>query len=82
MTPKLKPSHHSDIHAGMVRFDTSSGKQKSSSYLTFRVMGEWSSGWVVGPREGLRLAQGVAEGLQPVLEQAVGKAVTLAMLRK
>lgn len=82
MTPKLKTSHHSDIHAGMARFDTSSGKQKSSSYLTFRVMGEWSSGWVVGPREGLRLAQGVSEGLQPVLEAAVGKAVSLAMLRK
>lgn len=82
LTPKLKQSHHSDIHAGMVRMDTSSGKSKSSAYLTFRIMGEWSSGWVVGPREGLYLARGVAEGLQPVLEQAVGQAVTLAMLRK
>jgi hypothetical protein len=82
LTPKLSPSHHSDIHAGMVRMDTSSGKQRSSAYLTFRVMGEWSSGWVVGPREGLFLARDVAAGLQPVLEQAIGKAVTLGMLRK
>lgn len=82
MTPKLKASHHSDPHAGMVRFDTSSGKQKSSAYLTFRVMGEWSSGWVVGPREGLYLARKVADGLQPVLEEAIGQAVSLSSLRR
>ena len=82
LTPKLKPSHHSDIHAGMVRMNTSSGKAKSSAYLTFRVMGEWSSGWVVGPREGLYLAKKVADGMQPVLEEAIGKAVTLSALRR
>lgn len=82
LTPKLKTSHHSDRHAGMVRMDTSSGKQKSSAYLTFRVMGEWSSGWVVGPREGLYLAKNVADGLQSVLEDAIGQAVTLGGLRK
>lgn len=82
LTPKLKPSHHSDIHAGMVRMDTSSGKQRSSAYMTFRIMGEWSSGWVVGPRAGLFLARGVAEGLQGTLEEALGAAVTLSSLRK
>jgi hypothetical protein len=82
LTPKLKPHHHSDIHAGMVRMDTSSGKSRSSAYLTFRIMGEWSTGWIVGPKEGLFLAQKVADGLQPVLEEAIGKAVTLSALRK
>lgn len=83
LAPKLKPSHKSDPYAGMVRFDTSvpgSGK-RSSAYLTFRVMGEWSSGWVIQPRPGLYLAKNVAEGLQPVLEDAVGQAVTLKSLR-
>jgi hypothetical protein len=45
-------------------------------------MGEWSTGWIVGPKEGLFLAQKVADGLQPVLEEAIGKAVTLSALRK
>lgn len=89
LAPKLKSHHKTDIYAGMVRFDTSTGlrgspnkKAKSSAYLTFRVMGEWSTGWVVKPRPGLFLAKGVAEGLQPVLEAAVGQAVTLKSLSK
>lgn len=82
MTPKLRPHHKTDIHAGMVRMNTSSGKSKSSAYLTFRIMGEWSSGWVVGPREGLYLARNVADGMKGILEEAVGKAVTLSALRK
>lgn len=81
MAPKLKPSHKSDPYAGMVRFNTSAGGSKSSAYLTFRVMGEWSSGWVVGPRPGLFLARKVAEDLQPVLDDAVGQAVTLKALK-
>lgn len=76
LTPKLKPTHKTDIHAGMVRFDTSSGDSKSSSYLTFRVMGEWSHGWIVGPRPGLFIARDVSDGLQSLLEEAVGMAVS------
>ena len=85
LAPKLKPSHATDPYAGMVRFDTSTMKNgkkvRSSAYLTFRVMGEWSSGWVIQPRPGLFLAKAVADGLQPVLEDAVGQAVTLKALR-
>lgn len=87
LAPKLKPHHVSDPYAGMVRFDTSTpggpGKKptKSSSYLTFRIMGEWSNGWIIGARPGLYLAKGVADGLQPILEEAVGQAVTLKSLR-
>lgn len=54
-----------DRYAGMYRFDTTSGKQKrSSAYLTFRILMEGSSGWVVAPKPGLFLAKGVADGLQ------------------
>lgn len=81
LVPKLQPHHKSDPYAGMVRFDTSSGRSKSSAYLTFRIMGEWSNGWVIGPRPGLYLAKGVADSLHGVLEEAVGEAVTLKSLR-
>lgn len=81
LVPKLNPGHKSDPYAGMVRFDTSAGKGRTSAYLTFRIMGEWSNGWVVGPRPGLYLAKGVADDLQGVLEDAVGQAVTLKSLR-
>lgn len=71
LAPKMRPHHKTDIYAGMVRMDTSSGKSKSSAYLTFRTMSQKSSGWVVGPRPGLKLAQGVADALGPVFQDAV-----------
>lgn len=82
LAPKLKTTHKSDPYAGMVRFNTSAGGAKSSAYLTFRVMGEWSNGWIVGPRPGLFIAKKVAEGLQPLLNDAVGQAVTLKSLAR
>lgn len=82
LSTKLSPHHKTDIYAGMVRFKTSTPGAKSSSYLTFRVMSEKSSGWIVPPRPGLYLAKQVAEGLRPVLEDAVGQAVTLKSLRR
>lgn len=77
LVPKLKSHHVTDPMAGMVRFDTSSGKQKSSSYLTFRVLGAWSQGWIVPAQPGLYLARGVAEEMRPVFEDAVGMALKL-----
>ena len=82
LAPKLQSHHVTDPYAGMVRFKTSTPGAKSSAYLTFRVMGEWSSGWVVGAKPGLFIAKNVADGLQPVLDDAVGKAVTLKSLRR
>jgi len=67
LTPKLKDHHKTDIHAGMVRFNTSSGKQNSSQYLTFRVMGEWSTGWIIPAQAGLNLAKNTQEQMQPLL---------------
>lgn len=81
MAPKLSPKHHSDPFAGMVKMQTSAGGSKSSAYLTFRTMGEWSSGWVKKAQPGLFLAKGVSDSLQGVLEDAVGQAVTLKSLK-
>jgi hypothetical protein len=78
MLPKAKPHHVTDLYAGMVRMNTSAGGGKSSAYLTFRVMGEWSIGWVVPAKPGLYLAREVSTGLQPVLEEALAKAVSLS----
>lgn len=64
--PKGKVDHA----AGMVRFDTSSGKQKSSAYLTFRIMMEGSQGWIVKPQPGKWIARKVADDMRPKAEQA------------
>lgn len=64
LAPKMKANAKTDRYAGMVRFDTSTGGAKSSAYLTFRVMMEGSPGWVVKPKPGLYLAQGVAEEIE------------------
>ncbi len=69
------PRGRSDRFAGMVRFDTSSGNSKRSSYMTFRIMAEGSSGWVVPAKPGLYLARGVAQDLQPKAALVFSEAV-------
>jgi hypothetical protein len=81
LMPKLKDHHKTDIYASMVKFDTSTPHAKSSSYMTFRVMSEKSSGWIIPAKPGLYLAQNVSNQLQPLLEKAVGGAVTLKSLK-
>lgn len=65
----------SDRFAGMVRFDTSSKKAKSSAYLTFRVMHEDSKGWIIPPRPGLYIVKQVVERMEPLAIKAFGEAV-------
>jgi hypothetical protein len=71
LAPKLKDSHRTDIYAGMTRMNTSSGEQKSSKYLTFRVMSEHSAGWVVPPKPGLHIARDVAQNVDRVLKREI-----------
>lgn len=71
------PKGKTDIAAGMVRFDTSSGKQKSSSYMTFRVMSEKSNGWIVPPQPGQWIAKGVIAKIAPEAEKLFAKALAL-----
>lgn len=63
---------------GMVRFNTSSGDQKSSSFLTFRVMGEWSNGWIVPAQPGRYIVKSVSEQAQQMLRSEVQDAIASA----
>ena len=60
---------------GMVRFNTSSGDQNSSSYITFRVMGEWSSGWIAPAQPGRYIVKALSEQAQQMLASEVTNAI-------
>ncbi len=76
LMPKLKPHHTTDIYAGMVRFDTSSGKQKSSSYLTFRIMGGWQSNkWIIPQQPALPLAKFTYDTIAPLFVSTINRIV-------
>lgn len=60
---------------GMVRFNTSSGGQKSSSFLTFRVMGEWSYGWIIKAQPGRFIVKGISEQAREILKTEVTAAI-------
>jgi hypothetical protein len=67
MTPKAA-GHSTDIYAGMVRFDTSSGDQKSSAYLTFRVMTSKQVGkWLIAAKPGKNIARDVSSAMNEIL---------------
>lgn len=72
MAPKMKPHHATDRYAGMKRFDTSSGKAKSSAYLTFRVMSQNQAGkWIIAPKPGLHIARDIARGVNKAVEDGI-----------
>ena len=60
---------------GMVRFDTSSGNKKDSKFLSFRVMGEWSKGWIQPARPGRFIVKDVAGHTQDALQYNVANAI-------
>ena len=64
-------------YAGMRRFDVGSGEEKRSSYMTFRVMMEGSSGWIVPAKPGLFLTKQVADRLNPIASEVFSEAVKL-----
>ena len=67
--------HKTDHYAGMVRFNTSAGKGRSSSYMTFRVMSEKSRGWIYPAREAKHWGQHLKDVLTPLLEKSVAEAL-------
>jgi hypothetical protein len=71
---ELKPQHQSNPTAGMYRFETSSGKQRSSSYITFRTISEGSPGWILPARTSLHIARDVADGLRSDADEIFGGA--------
>lgn len=63
-------------YAGMVKMNTSTpGGAKSSAYMTFRIMMDGQSGWIVPAQPGLYLAKKVAEKMQPKAQAAFAAAV-------
>ena len=63
-------------YAGMVRMDTSTpGGAKSSAYMTFRVMMEGSSGWIIPAQPGQYLAKKTIDAVAPVAERVFAEAV-------
>ena len=60
----IRAGHKTDIYAGMRRMETSTGKSKSSAYLTFRVMHEDSTGWIVPAKPSLKLAEKIAAQIE------------------
>lgn len=77
LAPKLRQHHKTDPFAGMVRFETNApGSPRSSSYMTFRVMMEGSSGWIVPAKAGLKIADGVVQKMRPFSEQVISQAVS------
>ena len=61
--------------AGMVRFNTSSGGQNSSSFVTFRVMGEWSSGWIIPAKPGTYIVKAISVQARAMLQSEVIAAI-------
>ncbi|MFZ4538511.1 hypothetical protein [Propionivibrio sp.] len=74
MAPKMKPTHVTDIYAGMVK--TGEGNSsKSAGYLTFRRMSEKSSGWVIPAQPGKFIARDVALAATPDIEKIVAESM-------
>lgn len=60
---------------GMVRMETSSGKQTSSKFFTFRIMAESSPGWIIKAKPGRFIVKGVAGRAQEMLTYNVQGAI-------
>ena len=59
------------IYSHMVRMETSSGKSKSSAYLTFRTMSEGSPGWIYPEQPAQSIIKEAAIDAQKVLDDSI-----------
>lgn len=76
------PKGKVDRYAGMVRFDTSAGGKRHSTFLTFRMMMEGSNGWIVPAKPGLYLVKQVVDDLRPLAETAFSEAIKRSLDHK
>lgn len=67
---------------GLTRFNTSAGKGKSSSYMSFRIMMEGQSGWVIPAQPGLFIAKKVVDDMRPKAEKAFSGAIEMMIPKK
>lgn len=75
LAPKRHPRHATDPLAGMVKFQSARGGNKDTQYLTFRVMGEWSPGWLRPAQPGKFPARTALNDFRDLTEQAFGAAL-------
>ena len=68
-------------YAGMVRMKDDAFRNRSGGYLTFRVMIEGSSGWIVPAKPGLHIVQAVAAEAETWAPEIISKAVQAAVGR-
>lgn len=70
------PKGKTDRFAGMVRFDTTTpGGKQHSTYLTFRVMSERSTGWIVPAKPGLLIVKKVVDEMKPLAAEVFQEAM-------
>lgn len=62
-------------YQGMVRMKQDNGGGRHSTHLTFRIMSEKSTGWIIPAKPGLKLVAGVVSEMQPLAEKAFGEAL-------
>lgn len=67
----------SSPYAAMVRMQTSTGKAKSSQYITFRVVSKNSDprSWILPPVEGIPIREIVVKTVKPVAEELIREAL-------
>lgn len=58
-------------YEGMVK----TGSAKHTQYMTFRIMMEGQTGWIIPPQPGQRIVAGVVERMQPLAERAFAEAL-------
>ena len=64
---------------GMVRFDTSQPGKKSSVYMTFRIMMQGETGWIIPAQTGKYLVKKVVDNMRPKAQAAFAEAVRLTL---
>lgn len=79
----LDPKEHKNM-LGMIRFQHAKlpGAKRSSQYMTFRIMVEGSSGWIVPAQPGQFLAKKVVEEMRPKAQQAFAEAIKQTLSKK
>lgn len=64
LAPKMRTEHKTDPYASMYRFEAKTpGGKNYSTYITFRVMAEGQSAWILPAKPGLYIAKTVSESL-------------------
>lgn len=73
LAEKSKPHHATDRFAGLMRFDKPGGGH--STYMTFRVMSDKSTGWIRPAVPGYHPARDTADLLRPKIEAMIQEAL-------